>query len=129
MDAATLYIVLTLPNGDQRTSTQKFPTLEACDAQVELLRTVEPLDRQSPVASYRCKGHNPFAFVAHYRRGRSRRLVELSSRQACTAYQWIAYLRDRSPKRLGYCFEDPPPTQTVPDGFDMRGQPGVPKAQ
>jgi len=63
MDAATLYIVLTLPNGEQSTSTQKVSTLEACEAQVELFRTVEPLDRQSPVTSYRCEGHNPFAFV------------------------------------------------------------------
>jgi hypothetical protein len=84
MDAATLYIVLTLPNGEQSTSTQKVSTLEACEAQVELFRTVEPLDRQSPVTSYRCEGHNPFAFVAPYRRGRSWRLVELfaSSLQA-----------------------------------------------
>jgi len=59
MDAATLYIVLTLPNGEQRTSTQRFSTLEACDAQVELLRMVEPLDRQPPITSYRCGGHNP----------------------------------------------------------------------
>ena len=103
MDAATLYMVLTLPNGEQRTSTQKFATLEACERQLELLRTVEPLDRQSPITSYRCGGHNPFAFVAHYRRGRSRRLVELSSRQACATYQWIAYLRDRSPKRPRAC--------------------------
>jgi hypothetical protein len=48
MDAATLYMVLTLPNGEQRTSTQKFATLEACEAQVE------SLDRQQPVTSYRC---------------------------------------------------------------------------
>ena len=108
MDAATLYIVLTLPNGGQQTSIQKFSTLEACEAEVELLRTVEPLDRRSPVTSYRCGGHNPFAFIARYRRGNSGRLVELPSRQACTAYQWITYLRDRSPRRLGYCFEDPP---------------------
>jgi hypothetical protein len=38
MDAATLYMVLTLPNGEQRTSTQKFATLEACEAQVLLRR-------------------------------------------------------------------------------------------
>jgi len=109
MDAATLYIVLTLPNGEQSSSTQKFPTLEACEAQVELLRTVEPLDRQQPVTSYRCKGRNPIAFLAHYRRGGSRPFAKLSSPQACTAYQWTAYRRDRSPKRLGYCFEDPQP--------------------
>ena len=68
MDAATLYMIVTLPNGEQSTSTHKFPTLESCEAQVELLRTVEPLDRQPPVTSYRCKGHNPFAFLARYRR-------------------------------------------------------------
>jgi hypothetical protein len=128
MDAATLYMVLTLPNGEQQTSTQKFGTLKACEAQVELLRTVEPLDRQSPITSYRCGGHNPFAFFAHYRRGKSRPLVTLSSRQACATYQWIAYLRDRSPKRLGYCFEDPQPRpQNVPDSFDTLGQPGMDK--
>ena len=129
MDAATLYIVLTLPNGEQQTSTQKFPTLQACEAQAEWLRQLDRLDHQLPSTLYRCEGHNRFAFVAPYRRGKSRHLVEFSSRQACRAYQWIAYLRDRSPKRLGYCFEDPPPTQTVPDGFDRLGQPGVPKAQ
>jgi len=130
MDAATLYIVLTLANGEQKRSTQKFPTLEACEKQVELLRTVEPLDRQQPVASYRCGGHNPFAFVANFRRGGSRRLLELSSRQACNTFKWIAYLRDRSPKRRGYCFEDPPARpESLPNYFDMRGMPGVPKAR
>jgi hypothetical protein len=130
MDAATLYMVLTLPNGEQSTSTMGFSTLEGCEAQVELLRTVERPDRQPPVTSYRCAGHNPFAFLAHYRRGRSRPFVTLSSRQACTAYQWIAYWRDRSPNRLGYCLEEPPPRpQNVPDSFDTLGQPGMPKAQ
>ena len=107
MDAATLYMIVTLPNGEQSTSTMGYPTLEVCEAQAELLRTVEPLDSQSPLTSYRCKGHNPFTFIAGY--GRSRRYLELPSRQACTAYEWIAYRGDRSPKRLGYCFEDPPP--------------------
>ena len=106
MDAATLYVVLTLPNGQQSATTQKFPTLQACDAQVELLRTVEPLDRQSPVTSYRCEGHNPFVFIAGY--GRSRRYIALPSHQACTAIQWITYLRDRGRGKLGDCFEDPP---------------------
>jgi hypothetical protein len=108
MDAATLYMVLTLPNGEQKTSSLGFSSLEACEVQVEVLRKVERLDRQSPITSYRCEGHNPFAFLAHYRRGRSRPLVKLSSCQDCTAYQWIAYLRDRNPRRLGYCFQDPP---------------------
>ena len=33
MDAATLYIVLTLANGSQSTSTKEFPTLQACEVQ------------------------------------------------------------------------------------------------
>ena len=69
MDAATLYMVLTLPNGEQSTSTQKFPTMEACEAQVELLRKGER--RQPPLSTYVCEGHNPFTFIAGY--GRSRR--------------------------------------------------------
>jgi hypothetical protein len=101
MDAATLYIVLTLSAGSQTISTQGFASMQACEAAVEILKNAER-------ASYRCEGHNPFAFIDHKRRGRSRHLVTLSSRQACTAYQWIAYLRDRSPRRLGDCFEDPP---------------------
>ena len=126
MDAATLYMIVTLPNGEQSTSTQKFQTLEACDAQVELLRTVEPLDRQSPV-TYRCKGHNPFRFIAGY--GRTRRYLALPSRQGCNALRWITYLCDRGPGKLGYCFEDPAPRTPVPDFFDRLGQPGVPKAR
>jgi hypothetical protein len=108
MDAATLYVTLTLANGEQQTSIQKFPTLEACEAQVELSRKLERPDRQPPISTYRCDGHNPFAFIIPYRRGKSRRLLELPSRQACTAFQWIAYLCDRGPRKLGYCFEDPP---------------------
>ena len=113
MDAATLYMIVTMPNGEQSTSTMGYPTLEACEAQAELLQTVEPLDRQSPVTSYHCKGHNPFAFIAGY--GRSRRYVEFPSRQGCTAVQWITYLHDRGPGKFGYCFEDPgqgPPCRT-----------------
>jgi hypothetical protein len=106
MDAATLYMVLTLPNGVQTTAIKKFPTLEACEAQVEWLRRLDPIDRH-PL--YRCEGHNPFAFLAHYRRGRSRRLIGFSSRQACGAYKWVAYLRDRGVRKLGYCSEYPPP--------------------
>ena len=83
MDAATLYVVLTIPNGEQSTSTQKFPTLEACEAQAEWLRQLDRLDHQLPSTSYRCEGHNRFAFVAGY--GKSRRYLKLPSRQACTA--------------------------------------------
>ena len=106
MDAATLYIVLTLPNGEQQTSIQKFPTMEACEAHVELLRKAERPGHQLPISTYVCEGHNPFTFIAGY--GRSRRYLKLPSRQACTALQWNAYLRDRGPGKLGYCFEDPP---------------------
>ena len=127
MDAATLYIMLTLPNGEQQTSIQKFPTLQACEAQAEWLRQLDRLDHQLPSTAYRCEGHNPFRFIAGY--GRTRRYLALPSRQACATYQWITYLRDRGPGKLGYCFEDPPPTQNVPDSFDTLGQPGVPKAQ
>ncbi len=37
MDAATLYIVLTLQNGEQSTSTVDFSTLWKCEQKVEWL--------------------------------------------------------------------------------------------
>ena len=63
MDAATLYMVLTLPSGEQQTSIQKFPTLEACETRAEWLRQLDRLEHQLPSTLYRCEGHNPFAFV------------------------------------------------------------------
>ena len=107
MDAATLYVTLTLANGMQQTWIQKFPTMEACEAHVELLRKGERADRR-PISTYVCEGHNRFAFIAPYRPGRSRHLLDLLSRRPCAAFQWIAHLRDRGPGKLGYCFEDPP---------------------
>jgi hypothetical protein len=55
MDAATLYVVLTLPNGEQRTSSKEFSTLRACEVQVDLRQHVpEPT---GAVTTYRCAEH------------------------------------------------------------------------
>jgi hypothetical protein len=72
-----------------------------------------------------------FYLVVEDRRARPRDHVEGLSRQGCTAYKWVVHMRDRG--LTAHCYEadrssnDAEP-KTVPDGFDMRGQPGVPKA-
>jgi hypothetical protein len=51
MDAATLYVVLTLANGEQQTSTVGYSSLQACAAQMDFLRTVQRADRKAPIAA------------------------------------------------------------------------------
>ena len=114
MDAATLYIVLTLPNGGNINLDPEVPDIGGCEARAEWRRQLDRLDHQLPSTLYRCEGHNRFALLLLNRRGKSRHLVEFSSREACTAYQWIAYLtrplapqgsvivlRDLHPNRAG----------------------------
>ena len=139
MDAATLYIVLTLPNGEQRTSTADFSTLWKCEQKIEWLKLIERGHPQLPgaVESYRCKEHKirpGFYVIVYDWRGRPREHFGPSSRSGCTAYKWMVHMRYRS--RVGRCYEWPR-TQTnaveperepnVPDSIDMLGQPGLPR--
>ena len=139
MDAATLYTVLTLANGEQSTSTVDFSTLWKCEQKIVWLQLIERRHPQPPgaVTSYHREEHKirPGFYATVYDwRGRPRDDFGPSSRQGCTAYKWISHMRDRS--RIAHCYEWPP-SQTnaaeperepkVPDSLDMRGQPGVPK--
>jgi hypothetical protein len=135
MDAATLYIVLTLPNGEQRTSTVDFSTLWKCEAKAEWFELIEKRKSPDAAVTVRCEEHKTSpAFYANVydRRGHPRDHVEPLSRQGCTAYKWVIHMRDRG--LTAHCYEldrssnnDEP--KIVPDGLDMRGQPGVPGAQ
>jgi hypothetical protein len=49
MDAATLYIVMTLANGEQKTSTVGEPTWQACWAHADKLRDLKRADPQAPI--------------------------------------------------------------------------------
>jgi hypothetical protein len=59
MDAATLCIVLTLPNGERTTSTADFSTLWKCEQKIVWLKLIERRHPQPPgaVTSYRCDEH------------------------------------------------------------------------
>ena len=134
--SSTLYIVLTLPNGEQTTSTVDFSTLWKCEQKVVWHRLIDRRHPQPPgaVTSYRCAEHKvrpAFYLNAYDRRGHPSEHFGPSSRQGCTAYKWIVHMRDRG--LTARCDEYPRSSddtepKTVPDGFDMRGQPGVPKA-
>ena len=50
MDAATLYIVLTLPNGEHSTSTVDFSTLWKCEQKIVWLQLIESRHPQPPGA-------------------------------------------------------------------------------
>jgi hypothetical protein len=130
MDAATLFMVLTLANGAQSTSTKEFSTLRACEVQADLRQRGGPVYPKPPgsTTEYRCEAHKPiFLLVAYHRLGRSGYRLRLTSLQGCTAYQWIVHMRDRS--RTARCYEwarimDAANRQGEPDFLDMFGQPG-----
>jgi len=127
MDAATLYMVLTLPNGEQSTSTVDFSALWKCEAKVEWLRLIESRHPQPPgaVTTYRCAEHafRPgFYRVVEDRRARPRDHVEPLSRRGCSAYKWIVHMRDRG--LTAQCYEldrssdDDAKPKNLPDPYD-----------
>jgi hypothetical protein len=138
MDAATLYMIVTLPNGEQTTSTVDFSTLWKCEAKAEWFQLIERRKSPGAVTSYRCVEHEvrpAFYLDAYDRRGHPRDHFGPSSRQGCTAYKWVVHMRDRG--LTARCDEyprssdapDPEREPNLPNYFDMFGQPGVPKAQ
>ncbi len=105
MDAATLYLVVTLPNGEQRTSKQEFPSLKTCEAQIETLQMMKGADRQSPITSFRCEEDKPlFYLIACDWSGKWCNRLGPLSRQGCTAQQWLTRLPGRSFAKLARCY-------------------------
>ena len=131
MDAATLYMVTMLPNGEQKTSTKEFSTLRACEVQADLLRRRVPSHPKPPdnLKEVRCEAHRPIVMLVTCKwYGRSCYCLKLTSQQGCTAYQWIVHLKDRN--RTARCFKWPLIMNTdsregEQDGMDMFGQPGL----
>ena len=133
MDAATLYIVMTLANGEEKTSTVEFGTLRACEQKAEWFQLIERRKSPNAVVSIRCVEHKvrpAFYLTVYDWRSRPRDHFGPSSRQGCTAYQWVVHMRDR--RRKGSCYESPRSTDAaeperepnLPNYFDMLGQPG-----
>ena len=60
MDAATLYIVLTLPNGGQKASIIGEPTWAACRQHIAFLQELKRMDPDAPIVRYRCMFKMPF---------------------------------------------------------------------
>jgi hypothetical protein len=129
MDAATLYLMVTLPSGERRSSTKEFSNLPTCEVQAELLRRRVPMHPKPPDdAEYRCEAHLPIFLLANHKRGRSRHLLSFTSLQGCTAFRWIAFMRD--PSRTAHCHEwaliwNADNREGEEDGMDMFGQPGL----
>jgi hypothetical protein len=128
MDAATLYMVTTLANGEQKTSTKEFSNLPACEVQADLLRRRIPnLPKPPDTVDHRCEAHLPIFLHAKHQRGRSRHLLNFTSLQGCTAYRWLVHMRDR--RSIAHCYEwarilNAANREGEEDGMDMLGQPG-----
>jgi hypothetical protein len=56
MDAATLYIIVTLVSGQHRTETHAFPTVGLCEATAKKQREREPLKSKTQIYCVKREG-------------------------------------------------------------------------
>jgi hypothetical protein len=108
MDAATLYVMLTMQDGTQTTSARGYPSLRACAAGMEFMKEVARTDRQGPIIGFWCVEPKPLIRIeiceSQYS-GRCDRYTP-STRRGCEALRWITHMRDR--RQFGRCYQDPP---------------------
>ena len=110
MDAATLYMVVTLPNGAQTTSTKQFRTLQACEAHAASQQQQDYAHPQQrgAIIEYRCVEHPmiPGGFILAVCQGPNAPCAEVGpwSRQRCDAHRWMVRLKDGAKKRIIYCW-------------------------
>jgi hypothetical protein len=115
MDAATLYIVLTLPDGGQRASIVGVPTWATCRQHVAFLQELKRMDPDAPIVRYRCMFKMPHSHVSldicnsHHRHCE---FYRTSTHRGCETLRWIIYMRDRT--KMGSCRQDPPPEEEHP---------------
>ena len=94
MDAATLYIVLTMQDGTQRASIIGKPTWAACRQHIAFLQELKRMDPDAPIVRYRCMFKRPDHYVGldicnqHHRQCEYYRT---STRRGCDALRWISH--------------------------------------
>ena len=103
MDAATLYVIVTMSDGTQTTSTLWYPSLRACAASMEFLKDVARADREAPIQGYWCVGNKQTVrlYTCGWR-ARGCEDIQMASRQGCTALKWVMVMRNRN--RTGTCY-------------------------
>ena len=104
MDAATLYVIVTMSDGSQTTSAQGMTSLHACTAVVELLKDVARADREAPINGHWCVENRQtvrlYTCSRHYRGPCEG--FDTSTLRGCTALRWVMQMRDRS--LTGHCY-------------------------
>ena len=104
MDAATLYVMLTMQDGTQTTSGRGYPSLRACAAGMEFMKEVARTDRQGPIIGYWCVENRQTVRLytcSRYYRGPCEGF-DTSTLRGCTALRWVKQIRDRS--LTGRCY-------------------------
>ena len=103
LDAATLYMIVTLQDGTQSTSTFGFPSLRACAAGMDLFKEIERADRQGPIKGYWCVENKLPVTLSTCEWGwRGCEDFAMSSLRGCSALRWAMQMRNRS--RSSHCY-------------------------
>jgi len=128
MDAATLYMMTMLPNGEQGPQPKSSQTFPLRRKLIGFDGRIPNLPKPRDTVEYRCEAHLPIFLLANHQRGRSRHLLNFTSLQGCTAYRWLVHMRDR--RSTAHCYEwarilNAANREGEEDRMDMLGLPGL----
>jgi hypothetical protein len=107
MDPATLFMVLTLPNGTPRTLTEEFPTLQACQVQAASRQQQDRTHPRAPgaITAYRCEEHKIRPTFYFFVCAATCQRFGPLTRHGCTAHKWSVWLQNRGRTKLARCIE------------------------
>jgi hypothetical protein len=104
MDAATLYIMLTMQDGSRTASARGYPSLRACADGMEFMKEVARSDRDGPILGYWCVENRQTVSLStcsrHYRGPCE--YFDMSTLRGCAALRWVKQMRDWS--LFGHCY-------------------------
>ena len=104
MDAATLYVIVTMSDGTQSTSTLGFRSLRDCAAAMELYKDLRRSDEEAPINGYWCAPNRltiSLSTCSRHRHGACE-YFDMSTLRGCAALRWVKQMRDWS--LFGHCY-------------------------
>jgi len=101
MDAATLYIVLTMQDGTQSTERYNYETMRDCRARAEFLRAVQQTNTESPIVSLRCEPRRNGSYYLTCHWPTECGFVSGLTQEGCSTMRWVVHMRDR--RLAAYC--------------------------
>jgi hypothetical protein len=95
MDAATLYILLTLTDGSLTTVTYNYETMRERRAGADFMRAVQQANTESPIVSLRCEPRRDGSYYLTCHWPTECGFVSGLTLEGCSMMRWVVHMRDR----------------------------------